>query len=175
AKEPATAQALLPVARRRDVERILTLLVPEFAGDLASSLEPPPRRSLRRFLLPPVAAASVVPAALLPLLGAPALPALALPLAAALFGLAAYRTAGWRLEGDRVVLRRRGLQRTTLVADAKRLPETFTHATLPQRRARIASAGVAVSSGRRVAVPHLETETAEEILGRLSRLAAGSG
>jgi putative membrane protein len=189
AKEPAAAQALLPLVRRREIERELARLLPEFAHQIALPAAPaggasrhavvplarPPRRALRRFVLPPVAAASVPAAVLVAVVGAAALPALALPLAAVAFGVAAYRTAGWQLKGDRLVLRRRGLQRTTLVADARRLPEVFARASALQRRARLATPGVAVSSGRRVAVPHLETETAEEILGRLSRIATGYG
>ena len=185
AKEPATAQALLPLVRRSEIEATLATLLPEFGGGdpgagtaaagATSALARPPARSLRRFLLPPIAAAGVAAAVLAAVGGAPGLAGLVLPLLAAFYGVAAYRTAGWGLDGDRLVLRRRGLQRTTLVADARRLPEVFARVSPLQRRAELATPGVAVSSGRRLAVPHLESETADELLGRLSRLATGSG
>lgn len=167
AKEPATAQALLPLVRRREVEQAIATLLPEFARE-TPPLARPPRRSLRRYVLPPATAAAVVPVVLVVVLGAPGLAALALPLLAAIYGVAAHRTAGWGLDGDRLVLRRRGLQRTTLVADARRLPEIFTRASVLQRRASLATPGVAVSSGRRLAVPHLETATADDLLARLT-------
>jgi putative membrane protein len=189
AKEPATAQALLPLVRRRDVDALVARLLPELAGGAiarggadapgaagapeAPALQRPPRRALRRYVLPPAAAGALVPLVLVPLLGTPALPALALPLLGAAFGAAAYRSAGWRLDGDRLVLRRRDLQRTTLVADAHRLPELFTRTSPFQRRAHLATLGVAAASGRRGRVAHLEAGTATELLGRLNRAATG--
>jgi putative membrane protein len=205
AKEPATAQALLPLVRRGEVDALLARLLPEFATPVpeaapvpdaaplpealpgrqanpigakpapppaeAPLARPPRRSSLRRYVLPPAAVGALAPLVLLPLLGAGALPSLAVPLVAAAFGVAGHRAAGWRLDGDRLVLRRRGLQRTTLVADARRLPEVFARASLLQRRASLATPGVAVSSGRRVAVPHLEAATTDDLLARLVRAA----
>ena len=170
AKEPATAQALLPLVRRSEVDAVLRQLLPELAGT-TPALDPPPRRALRRYVLPPVAVATAVPIALALVFGAPGLAALALPLAAAAFGMAAYRTAGWRLDGDRLVLRRRGLQRSTLVADARRLPEVFASANVFQRRADLANLGVAVTSGRRTEVTHLDAVTTRDALARLVTLA----
>ena len=169
AQEAATAQALLPLVRRRDAAAVLERLVPELTPP-AGALAPPPPRARRHY---------VVRAALLPLLaagataivlGPPGLVAFALPLAAAAFGLAMHRTAGWRLAGGQVVLRRRGLQRTTLVADAHRLPESFTRTSWLQRRAGLSTAGVAVASGRRLGVADLEAADAGELLGRLAVL-----
>ena len=190
AKEAATVQALLPLVRRGEVEAALRELLPELAegpaptptaaqgaagapGAAAAPLAPPPRRALRRYVLPRAAVAAVVPLVALLFLGPPALAALVLPLLAALYGAAVYRTAGWRLDADRLVLRRRGLQRTTLVADARRLPLVFARTSILQRRARLATAGVAVSSGRRTAVAHLDADTAADIVGRLTRAATG--
>jgi putative membrane protein len=169
AKEPATAQALLPLVRRRDVDAIVRELLPELAERSAAPLAPPPRRALRRYVLPPLAGAAVLPLVLVPLLGAPALAALALPLAAALYGALRFRTAGWRLDGERLVLRHRGLQRTTLVADARRLPQLFSRTSPLQRRAGLATLGVAVASGRRLAVAHLEAAITGDLLRRLTR------
>ena len=113
----------------------------------------------------------MVPLVLVALVGAPGLAALTLPALGAAFGVAAHRTAAWRLDGGRLVLRRRGLQRTTLIADARRLPELFSSTTTLQRRAGLASVGVAVSSGRRIAVRHLEATTTADLLRRLRRSA----
>ena len=170
AKEPATAQALLPLVRRAEVDALLARLVPELAGQ-TPALEPPPRRALRRYVLAPVLVASLAPAVLLVVFGPIGLLALALPLAGAAYGVAAYRSAGWRLDEERLVLRRRGLQRSTLVADARRLPEVFASTSVLQRRADLATLGVAVASGRRSAVRHLDAATTATALARLVRLA----
>ena len=167
ANEPATAQALLPLVRRSDVEAVVRRLLPELA-DADVRLAAPPRRALRRYVLPPVAAAFLVPLVVVPIVGAAGLATLALPLLAAAFGVAAHRAAGWRLDDRRLVLRRRGLQRTTLIADARRLPELFSAATVLQQRAGLLSVGVAVSSGRRVTVRHLDRGTGGELLRRLA-------
>ncbi|HEV2813602.1 MAG TPA: PH domain-containing protein [Solirubrobacteraceae bacterium] len=171
ANEPATAQALLPLVRRRDVVAVVERLLPELAESEPTPLAAPPRRALRRYVVPPTATAALVPLVLVPFLGAQALAALALPLAAAAYGVLAYRAAGWSLDADRLVLRRRGLQRTTLVADARRLPELFARTSPLQRRAGLATLGVAVSSGRRVAVRHLEARATGDLLRRLTRAA----
>ena len=170
AKEPATAQALLPLVRRSEVDAVLRTILPELATAPAP-LAPPPPRALRRYLLPPVLVAVLAPLVLLVVFGAVGLAAVALPLAAVLYGMAAYRAAGWRLDSDHLILRRRGLQRTTLIADAHRLPELFTRTTPFQRRSRLSNLGVAVTSGRRIAVHHLDTATTTDVLTRLTRLA----
>jgi putative membrane protein len=188
AKEPATAQALLPLVRRRDVEEVVRRLLPELAApreaaapaapaaprDMApppGALARPPRRALRRYVVAPVAVAAVVPIVLVALFGTPALAALAAPVLAAAFGVAAFRSAGWRLDGARLVLRERGLQRTTLIADARRLPELFARTSAFQRRARLATVGVALGSGRRAAVRHLDAPTAHALFAQLGALA----
>ena len=156
--------------RRSEVDAVLRTLLPELATEPAP-FAPPPPRALRRYALPPAALALVAPVALLVIFGAAGLAALALPVAAALYGVAAFRTAGWRLDGRHLVLRRRGLQRTTLVADARRLPEVFTSTTPFQRRGRLSTLGVAVTSGRRTEVRHLDATASAEVLASLTRLA----
>ncbi|HEX8082949.1 MAG TPA: PH domain-containing protein [Solirubrobacteraceae bacterium] len=170
AKEPATAQALLPLVRRRNVEEVVRRLLPELAASTPSLAAPPPR-ALRRYVVPPVAVAAVVPIVLVPLFGTPALAALAAPVLAAAFAVAAFRSAGWRLDAARLVLRERGLQRTTLIADARRLPELFARTSAFQRRARLATVGVALGSGRRAAVRHLDAATAQSLFAQLAALA----
>jgi uncharacterized membrane protein YdbT with pleckstrin-like domain len=107
--------------------------------------------------------------------GTPALPALLLlPLAAAA-GLLRFRTAGWRFDGERVVLRTRGLARTTAAIDARRLQSVRCSATPFQRRGRLATLAVDVSSGRRLGIAHLDATVADDLLGALGRTATGPG
>jgi uncharacterized membrane protein YdbT with pleckstrin-like domain len=122
-------------------------------------------------VLPPVLLTILVPVPLVILFGPLGLLALLAPLAAAAFGVASYRAAGWSLDSGRLVLRERGLQRSTLVADPHRLPEVFARTTPFQRRGDLSTLGVAVSSGRRIDVRHLDATTAAELLARLTRLA----
>jgi putative membrane protein len=170
ANEPASAQTLVPLVRRRDVPELLAALVPELHVSL-DGLEPLPRRAARRYALPPVVLAALVAGALVAFAGTPGLAALALLPAAAALGLARHRAGGWRLTEDGLVLRTRGLTRTTAAADPRRLQAVRTAATPFQRRAALATLAVDVSSGRRFALRHVEAATAGELLGRLGALA----
>lgn len=168
AGEAATAQTLLPLVRRRDVERVLGELLPEL-GVRLDGLERPPRRALRRFLTIPVGAALLIVAGATVAFGVAGLLAALLVPAAAGLGVARYRAAGWRVDGGHVVLRTRRVARTTAAADAHRLQGVHTSATVLQRRARLATLGVDVSSGRRLAVRHVDGDTAAELLDRLAQ------
>jgi putative membrane protein len=170
ADEPATAQTLVPLVRRRDVPEVLAALVPELRISL-DGLQALPRRAARRYALPPVALAALVAAPVVAFAGTPGLAALALLPAAAALGLARHRAGGWRLTEDGLVLRTRGLTRTTAAADPRRLQAIRTAATPFQRRAALATLAVDVSSGRRFALRHVEAATAGELLGRLGALA----
>lgn len=170
AREQATAQTLLPLVRRRDVPAVLHALMPEVAAPV-EELEPLPRRAARRFLVRPLALAVVLAAGAVVAFGAAGLAALALVPLAALLGVARFRAAGWRVDGDRVVLRWRRLARTTAAADARRLQAIQTSATPFQRRGRLATLAISVSSGRRFAVPHLDAATAAELGAQLAATA----
>ena len=171
AKEPATAQTLLPLVRRRDVERVLGELLPEIAAPL-DGLEPLPRRAARRFALPPALGALALAAAAVAVLGAEGLLALVLVVPAVAFGLARHRTAGWRLADDEhLVVRTRGLRRTTAAADPRRLQRVGTAITPLQRRGRLATLHLAVSSGRRIVLAHLDDAAADGLVERLGRAA----
>lgn len=173
--EPAAAQTLFPLLRRRDVDAVLSRLVPELAGlpDAPAALETPPRRALHRYMLPEAAVAVMAAAALVaagvvwsqPL----AWPAgVLLVLLALAHGAARFRAAGWRLEDKRIVIRGRRLARWTLVARVTRLQEHGTSQTLFQRRSGLADFGLAVGSGRRAAIAHLEREVAGRLLHALA-------
>jgi putative membrane protein len=173
AQEPASAQTLVPIVRRRDAVEVIARLLPELAVPL-DVLDRPPPRALRRFVLPPVVAGVVAAAVPIGLFGAVALPALAVPLAAAALGVGRYRAAGWRLD-SRLVLRSRRLARTTSVADVHRLQRVTGAQSIPQRRAALGDLEVAVSSGRRLGVRHLERATVDDLVGRLAATAARPG
>jgi putative membrane protein len=170
AHEERPARTLFPLVPLRDVPALLEELLPEHRLPGVALRRPPPR-ARRRYVLVPLLAATALDAvawALAPLAGALAL--VLLPAAVAL-GLARHRSAGIALHEGVVVLRRRALARTTLVAQAHRL-QSLTRSDTPfTRRARLATLGVAVSSGARLSVRHLEREPADALLGRLAALA----
>jgi putative membrane protein len=171
AAEPATAQTLLPLVRRSDVPAVLAELLPELAVPL-EGLDRPPARALRRYVLPPLVVATVTAGATVAVLGAAALPALAVVLVAVAWGVARHRTAGVRLDGEeRLVMRSRGLSRTTAAIAGRRLQSVHRAANPFQRRARLATLSADVSSGRRFSVPHLDAEVSDALLHRLAAAA----
>jgi putative membrane protein len=112
--------------------------------------------------------AAVAPAAALVVLVPAAWPAaVALVALGALVGLGRFRAAGLGLDGERVLVRSRVLARTTLVARTARLQEHSLAQGPLQRRARLARLGVAVGSGRRAAVAHLDLDVARAAFDRL--------
>ena len=172
AKEAATAQTLLPLVRRRDAEAVLRRLLPE----LDAALDAPerlPQRAARRYVLAPLVTAVVTAGVLLAIFGADALPALALLPLAALNGWARYRAAGVALRGDNVILRgrTRTFARTTAAADARRLQAVHASVTPFQRRGRLATLAVDVSSGRTLSVAHVDAQTTTTLVGRLAAAA----
>ncbi len=173
AREAAAAQTLVPLVRRRDVPALLDELLPELAGPVDEGLEAPPPRARRRTVLPPALAGLVGAAVVVALAGPAGLAALVLAPLGAAYGLAVFAAAGWRLDDGRLVVRARRLARTTAIADARRLPEVGLRTTPLQRRARLASVGVAMSSRRRAGVDDLDGATADALHVRLGALARG--
>jgi putative membrane protein len=164
--EPAAAQTLLPLVAVADINRLLGELVPALSGGLGD-LQGPPTRAARRYATPEALLGGLLGAAVTAA-WSPAWPAIAvLAVAGALDGLLRYRSAGWRLATGRLALRRRVLARRTLVARADRLQEHSLSISPFQRRARLATLGVAVGSGKRGGVAHLESGVAAELLERL--------
>lgn len=169
--EPATAQTLFPLLRRRDLETVLARFVPELAGALGP-LSRPPRRALVSYVLPG-AAAGVLVAVVCAWLRPELLPlAAAVAVLAAGHGVARHRAAGWRVADGRVLLRRRNLARRTLIASVPRLQEHSLAQTLLQRRRDLAGVELAVASGRRARVAHLDAGVAGQVF---SSLAGGRG
>ena len=161
--EPAAAQTLFPLLPRRDVDAVLARFVPELAGALGP-LSVPPRRALGSYLFPGAMAGVAIAA-----LGAGLVPgsppfAAAVVLVAVAHAISRHRSAGWRLADGRVVLRERRIARRTSIALAHRLQERSLTQTLLQRRRRLAGFELAVASGRRARVAHLDARVAEELL-----------
>jgi putative membrane protein len=173
AREHAAAQTLIPLCRRAEVAGLLTRLVPE----LPLPQQPPqrpPARAWRRYVVTPAllfAAAGALAAAEAWAAGAPAvvwLAPLVVGLAVAAVGQARWRAAGWWRYGGVVAIRsRRILARVTTVAAVRRLQHRQLSASLPARRAGLASVRFAVASGAAAAVAHLERAVAGELLGAL--------
>jgi putative membrane protein len=174
ADEPATAQTLLPLVRRAEVPAVLASLVPELEVPSFDDLAPAPPRALRRALFGPVTDALIAGAVLTLLFGTTGALGFLLVLPAAAYGVARHRATGWRLAGDRVVLRSRALARTTAIADARRLQSVAASASVLQRRVRLGTLWIAVSSGRRFAAEDLDSATVDDLLARLGAAATAS-
>jgi putative membrane protein len=168
AREAAAAQTLFPLLRRAEVEPFLAALLPELADGI-DGLHGPPRRALRRYVLPPAALLLALGgAAWIAFPGAAPWPLLAV-LPAAAYGAARWHAAGWRLEDRRLAVRFRRLARTTVLAPATRLQEHATRQTVLQRRARLADVEVRVGAATRGHVRHLEERVAGELFDGLRR------
>ena len=99
----------------------------------------------------------------------------ALMLVGAGVGALRFRDAGWALEGPDVAIRSRVLSRSTLVARAARLQQAELRASVLQRRADLATTGLAVGAGRRAHVAHLEAPVARALLERLRAAPSRTG
>ncbi len=169
--ERSAGRTLMPLVRRREAEAVVARLIPALAIE-PGTLEGPPRRALRRFVLvPALAGVAVGIAAALALALAPAVWPAALALAGigALVGLRAFRAAAVRMAGDVVVVREARLARRTLLARRHRLQEHAVARTPLQERADLADLRVTVGSGGGGRARHLEAATAEAAFAALRR------
>jgi putative membrane protein len=160
AAEEAAARTLFPLVRRAEADALLASLLPELAGAAGPALAPAPRRALRRYALPPAAAAlavGAITAAAIP--GAGPWPLL-IVLPAAAWGAECWRAAGWRLAEGRVHLRFRRMARITVLAPVSRLQQHGLRQTVLQRRARLADVTARVGAGTRGHVRHLDAAVA---------------
>ncbi|MBW3608022.1 MAG: hypothetical protein KY463_06655, partial [Actinobacteria bacterium] len=134
------------------------------------ALERPPRRALRRFVLPPASLGAIAGGGAAGALAStlwPAVPALAL--AGALSGLRNFRGAGVRLAGNIVVVREVRIARRTLLARRHRLQQHALERTALQARAALADLRVTVGSGGQGRARHLERATAQTLFSALRR------
>jgi len=167
ADEAAPAKTLFPLLAVRDVRAFLDELLPELADDL-DRLEPPPRRALRRYLVPPVVLAAVVGAPLWAFAGAGPWP-LAVALAAgAGYGVLQFRAAGWRLEDGRLATRAMRVARITVLAPASRRESHSIGQTPLQRRGDLADLEVEFGKQTSARVRHLDAATAAALWERIA-------
>ena len=178
-KDTAESGVLFPLLRMSELASFLDSACPAFAVDTArTSLTKLPARARRRYVgelagwvaLLTLAATSVTA-------WTPRAPwwwglfVLVLLLPAALLGVLRYRDAGWSLDAaERLVLRGRGLGRTTTITARRRLQQRAVNRSFLQRRARLATFHAAVASGGaggRVALKHLDEAEAFTLLDRL--------
>ena len=162
AKEQAAAQTLFPLLRRTQVRAFLDELLPELADDV-DGLAPLPARALRRYVLPPAAAALIVGAAAWPVTHFGAL--IAVPVAA--WGLARFRAAGWRLRDGRLAARHLMFSRTTVLGPAALRESVTLGQTVLQRRGRLADLAVAFGKRTRARVHHLDLAAAQDAFEQL--------
>ncbi len=187
-REPAAARTLFPLLPIAQLDTRLATLVPALAGqasspspgrlaapaaaattppDTTAAFDRPPRRALRRYVLPRALAALAVAVAST-LIWPAAWPAVPILTAlAALDGLARYRNAGWRLHGDRILLRRGSFTRRTLLARPDHLQDHSLGQNPFQRRAQLATFSITVASGTDSTVPHLDSTDATTLFQRL--------
>lgn len=164
--EAAAAQTMFPVIRREQADALLARFAPELTGILGE-LERPPARARRRYLLPSALLGVLAGAALALALPASWPASLAVGAAGIAHGLLSYRAAGWRLADGRVVMRRRLVSRQTLIAPVRRLQEHSIAQSRLQRRAGLGHVALAVGSGHRAAIGHLDWHTARRLFDDL--------
>ncbi len=149
-EDSGVSTTLFPLLPRDEAQNLLAAAAPEFALD--PTLNPLPRRALRRYVV-----RSIIPAlffaaaaALVSYLifgAALGLVALLLILPAAVYGWLRYRAAGWVFEEDRLVVRNRSLGRKTTIAPRRRLQSRVVVRSPFQRRLRLATFLARVASG----------------------------
>jgi putative membrane protein len=148
-EDAGVSAMLFPLLPRDEVEEFLAGAAPEFA--VVPSLEPLPRRSLRRYVfratIPAVLVCVAALVCLLVLGSALWLLSLLLIPPFAAYGWLRYRDAGWALEGDRLLVRHRLLGRKTAVAPRRRLQSRGVVSSPFQRRLQLATFVAEVASG----------------------------
>jgi putative membrane protein len=169
--EPSAARTLFPLLPIANLDAQLATFVPALAGTGTPTFTRPPRRSIRRYVLPgtltvlllTIAATLAWPVAW------PTIPIFTT--LAALDGLARYRSAGSHLDSTRLLLRHGSLTRRTLIARPARLQDhSFAQTTL-QREAELADISITVASGTTSKVAHLDATDATVLFNRLRPVA----
>jgi putative membrane protein len=167
--EPSAARTLFPLLPIAGLDAQLATFVPALAGTGGAdpTFTRPPRRAIRRYLLP--GTLTVLLLAIAATLAWPvAWPAIPILTAlAALDGVARYRAAGSQLDSTRVLLRRGSITRRTLIARPTRLQDHSFAQSAFQHQARLADISITVASGTTSKVAHLEATDATTLFNRL--------
>ena len=168
------AEAFVPIARRRDVERLLREVFQDarFQGVTLNPVAPVSRRRGFVRLAVPIAAAAV-------LLGALAtrewLALLLLLAPAALFAREQYRARAWARAGGYALARLGVFTRLTWVVPARKIQTLHTRETPFQRRWQLATLYMDTAAGGRVArVVDLHRDVATGLLAELAAEAEGA-
>lgn len=170
ADEEGVSTTLFPFLPRRDAGRLLSEAAPGFSAPL-DEVERPPLRSRRRYVVRACIPALLVTALISVVLFPYGIFALALLVPAALYGLLSYYDAGWGMEGELLMLRSRGLGRTTAVVPARRVQYRSLSVSPLQRRKKLATLSVRVASGSGgtgFSVADLDGPGSESLLPRLA-------
>jgi putative membrane protein len=167
--EAAAARTLFPLLPIAGLDAQLATFVPALAGTgAAPTFTCPPRRAIRRYVLPgtlTVLLLAVAATLAWPPVAWPAIPVLTA--LAALDGLARYRSAGSQLDSTRLLLRRGSITRRTLIARPTRLQDHSFAQTALQHQAHLADISITVASGTTSKVAHLEATDATTLFNRL--------
>lgn len=178
-KTSAETGVLAPIIRRADIPALLQRACPDYALDSASiALEPLPNRARRRYILSNlwlVLGILVIATVLTTVF--PWSPwwwglfvLLAVPFAV-VYGEFEFRDTGWAINAaDRVIIRRREIDRVTAITRRARLQERSVSQNPFQRRANLVTFRTAVASGGeggRFAMIHLDAGTGYDLLTRL--------
>lgn len=165
-------RTIAPIVRRADLPTVLPRLVPGFAWPDVP-FQPVPARARRRFLTIPLWWAAVPTVALLVApIGLGRIAAL-IPIALAVWiGRLAARDAGWHRAGPQLAVRWRTIGRRTVLATETRLQRASTQTNPLQRRARLATFAVRLSSGREARLKHLDADVSLDLVRASSHRAA---
>lgn len=145
-KEDGESTVLFPLLRKQEVDQFIHETVPEFARTEAELKRLPQRarpRAIIRLLIPVTVVAAAVSVFFFPW----GLLSLVLFPLAVTYGWLRYRDAGWFVTCDRVVMRWRGLARTTAIVTKRRIQSSGISQSLFQRRKNLATFWVQVASG----------------------------
>lgn len=149
-EDAGVSTTLFPLLPRSGITKLLEEVAPEF--DVEATLEPLPRRALRRYMFRsaiPFVVLAVVIAANLIFAGFEVWPVLTLALIppGVLYGWARYQEAGWALEEDHLIVRFRRLARTTVIVPRRKLQSRSVSRSPFQRRVDLATFRARVASG----------------------------
>jgi putative membrane protein len=172
-EDAGVSTMLFPLLPRDEVDEFLAGVAPEFAVN--PTLEPLPRRALRRYVFRAVIVYLILALAatlvdLLVLQSALGLLAFLFIPPAAAYGWLCYRDAGWALEEGRLVVRYRRLGRKTAFAPRRRLQAREIVRSPFQRRVRLATFLAEVASGSggsALRIKDLDARAADALAGDL--------
>jgi len=179
--EDAGSQTLVPLMRRDAIPDLIARAAPGYHVDQDLTIEPLPRRALRRYLVASgrdgllIIGAATLFFALLSRTpwwyGLALLPLVPLLM---LYGYAQFRDAGWAIDShDRLVVRRRSIDRITTITQRQRVQTRSLSRSIFQRRADLATITIKLagrSARGTMRLVHLDMSDGLRIAERLRTL-----